>query len=312
MRRDRSLTIRIFALGIVWLCVTVRGGDRIVFTGPTNEVTAPAQPENPRIPAARNGSRLSFAPESPQLAIPYARPPVPMESRKPTKRSFFDEPALFSDPEEMRKSRERNDEPMVGTARYFESFQPREERALSPVRQYDWAPEEAEKLSNRSRESSPRHYESGLFSRNSDEPRVGIFGTRNDLNFENAPNRENELSRATQERQLEFERMLNPSLPNLNSRLPDRGLVQGVSPSQAAKPPVPFVAPPEPVRPSLDPMQAFNEQQQRRFAGPTMEDINRRVLGTPEVRRPTAIDSPDRRTPLMRQPTLQEIPARRF
>jgi len=232
---------------------------------------------------------------------------APGPPRKTERRTLFDEPELFSD-----KSQRNGDSTRTQKVKPYAwpSYDPtrnaEQDRALSPIRQYDWAPESSEKSVKDNTDQSHR-FESGLFSRSRDDER----NPRRDAltGFFEAPAKR-ELSREDLAGKAEFEKLLNPGLPAMIGR--NGPLGAPATPFGTARPPAPLIPMVDtPARTSLDPMQSYNDQQ-RRWAGPSMDDLNRKAFGTPAPKPARSTETADQRPPLMRQPTFQDFPGRRF
>jgi hypothetical protein len=312
----RGFAMLLLMVGVL----TAAAGDRIIFSTSDREEIAPPTPDNPRAPEVKEQLRLSLTPAAPQPVMPYVPPsPARPDPRKKTeRRTLFDEPELFADPFGRKKP---ESSPMDGSAP-GRSMTPRrfqipdlgreEERALSPVKQYDWAPEETEekKASASGTREQRLPFETSLFSARRDE---ALSATeRSAAGFLDHLSAR-DMARDRLERQAEFEKMLS-STPHPALRGTERGTSPLMSPLDTPRSPATFVAPPIPdaaPRLSLDPLQAFNEQQQR-LRAPSVDDLNRKALGSAETKRSSSGEKANQRPSLMRQPTFQDFPSRGF
>jgi len=300
----------------------VLAGDAIIFSKPDVEIAFPNESREARIPEIE-GRGLRFEQQAPS-AIPYIPPPIRYFEPKKEKRGIFDEPEMFAD-----KNENRNDDTAADDDKSLarKSFRPQsidplrrteQDRALSPVKQFDWTPAWSEKRPQPSKDSSDpfasNQREVGLMgerTRSPDESKelgASLFGF-----FKPA---RRELTREQLERRAEFEKLLNPTFAPLATRNP-QALGQEGSPLDIVKPPPAPVAPPpilglEASRRSLDPMQGFNDQQ-RNLRGPTVDDLNRKTFGSVAPPSPSSSQFKEQqRKPLIDQPTFQAFPERRF
>jgi hypothetical protein len=316
--------INVFSRGfavLLLLCgfFDATAGERIIFSKPDSEVVKPTTPENPRSPEMKE--RVGFSLPGPSQSIaPYlpAQPPMRPERRKTEGRTLLDEPEIFSDPF-AHKTREASliDRSSAGNSASAKPFRlpgagREEDRALAPIKQYDWTPDETEQDKALHTRDQRLPFESGLFGTRGENE----VSARQDsgLGFLHETSTRNSLKERL-ERQAAFDQLMNPA-PSaaIGVRGPERGNMSLMSPLDTPRSPATFVAPSIPdaaPRPSLDPMHAFNEQQ-RRLSGPTVDDLNRKVFGATESKRSSTIDKADQRTPLMRQPTFQTFPSRDF
>jgi hypothetical protein len=312
-----------FCCGLVTLflacgVLTATAGDRIIFSTSDRETIAPPVPDNPRAPEAKEQLRLSLTPAAPQPVMPYVPPPSPTRPdprKKAERRTLFDEPELFADPFARKTPEASSMDGNSGRSMAPKRFQipdlgRAEERALSPVKHYDWAPEATDEKKASTTRDQRLPFETSLFSARRDDtlaaPERSASGFLDHLSAR-------DTVRERLERQAEFERMLSSSPPPA-PRGVERANSPLMSPLDVPRSPATFVAPPIPdaaPRPSLDPMQAFNEQQQR-LRAPVVDDLNRRILGSAETKRSSPGEKANQRPSLMRQPTFQDFPARGF
>ena len=313
------LQLRCYRAAVVLaVCGTFFGaeaGERIIFSHSEKDVLAPAAPQNPRLPSATE-RHTSFAPAPLQTVAPYTPPSPRPEQRRNEKRSLFDAPELFLDKTTRDSSvtgMQRNSiSPHAPRPFFVPSLDAGTDpnRALSPIQQYDWNPESSETNTREKPADHRGRFESSMFSRSheNEDSRSAPNESLTDF-FENA--KKIELSRKQLESNAEFEKLLRPTPPMMIGRSPDEPA--GPTPLNATRTPTPVVPPLETSNPrsSLDPMQAFTDQQ-RHWRGPSMEDMNRKVFGSTAAKPSLSAENPDQRAPLMRQPTFQEFPARRF
>jgi len=301
----------VFTTAVCWMISFGMAGERIIFSKPDGIIIAPDAQMEARLPNNENHSIL-FAPQPAAPPVFYVPPRPQMDPSRPTEhRTLFDEPELFSD--KSLGDVNPNKRPQLATPWSTAPFDltrgGNPDRALSPIRQYDWTPEgDSTKKAAKDTLETQRHLDSGLFGRLREQdqnPRDESLG-----GFFNSPSK-HELTRGELERKAEWNQLLNPTLPSVSGREHVSDFAS--APTETARIPGPLLVSPSepPPRASLDPMQNYNDQQ-RRWRGPSMEDLNRKVFGNPAPKPETTPETADRRPSLMRQPTFQDFPGRKF
>jgi hypothetical protein len=299
---------RATAFAVLFTSVSIGvAGERIVFSKPDHEIL-PAKPPA-ELPNTESHSS-PFAPPTVAPAAPYIPPPPVVPSRKAERRTLFDTPDLFADKDRDKDSPIKPNPPRQLLKMPFDRERANEpERALSPISQYDWTPEADPARGKLSKDPSDSKwsFEPGVLGRSRDEASESRENSLAGF-FNAAP--KHELTRSELDRKAEWEQLLHPSLPPVSTHDAIPGAA--VTPSEIPRPSMPLIAQPDStVRPSLDPMQNYNDQQ-RRWSGPSVEDMNRKAFGLPAAKPEKTSEPEDRRTPLMRQPIIQDFPARRF
>jgi hypothetical protein len=345
-RQSFRLVVALMAFGIAM--ALAHAGDKVIFSRGSGEVLSPKKQDSINVPAGADDIR-GLNDSRPDVA-PYIPPPVNRtEPKKTERRTVFDEPKLFSDPlkekDDSREdedtksswfggSKEKNDRQSPALTLTDRFGKPTEDRALSPVRQFDWKPEASEDdgsdESNRAkRDSNKEQKNRSLFnSQWKDVVRTsplraiqedsGTMANAGVLNFgDRNSRREREEKREREERRFEFEKLINPGFAPLGSRDPSAlgGITSPLETSKAAPAPAltPVPAHVAPGRGAMSPFGAFADQQ-RSFRPTSFDDLNDKAFGGSVVKpvSPAPAAETAARRPLMSQPTFQDFPGRRF
>lgn len=306
--------------------INVFATDSVIVSKPDAALATPKASNPALLPSAPNDVRTLNFVQPPQPATPYIPPPiVRSEPRKVERRGFFDEPEMFSDKSKERDADEnlfeRAKERTLGarplTTPQNDFSRDESERALSPIWDFN-----SKTLNSATRRNDTRRMSPFDDSVETDRSAEGIWlGFKPEKDRERAdeisrfgfftatPKRES--ARDDRERRAELDRLLNNNFSPLGPKNP-LAVGNNISPLEVAKPtppaPLPNIA--TPGRRSLDPMQAY-EDQQRSWRGPSVDDLTRKVLGvnSQPASRPQPVDT---RPSLMRQPTVRDFPARSF
>lgn len=327
----RSIAI---ALALGGFVVAGFAGERVTLSKPDEELVAPKQADPVRLRTAPNEIRRDG--NQPTVSVPYVPPPMRMEPRRTERKNIFGDPLNpFAEPkgddavkeQDSLWSRSSRDQKPFSFPFADQGRREEQDRALSPIREFDWYPDnkEAGQKERTIRDQQP------MWSRSENDQTepvsVGAFRVWRDASRETENNRlfghfqtgresrdlRREPTQQEMDRHNEFQKLINPSF----SPLARNGTADAIaSPMDAARGSAPVMPATPAVAPqsrSLDPMHVYKDQQQS-WRGPSIEEINRRsfgVVSTPsEPPRPSVL-SPAK-VPLMRQPTVLEIPARAF
>lgn len=300
---------------LLFVCAAaLRAGEAIIFSQPDRANFAPSsQPDVTTIFPQSDVSTFRFGPPppvaTPTIIIPrilHGPPP------KAERRSLFDVPALFSDPNSSRS------EPAPETSKALSPW-PRldspssseRDSALYPMRRF-YGLEETYGVRTKDSRANVERGDSRLFAGRDQDPRLSrhdaLFGVSD---REVTPH----LTAEERARKEEFTRLLNPTIPSAGSGPRD---LDPTDPLVAKSKELPHNAGQllphvESQVHSLDPMQKYTDQQ-RRWSPPSVEEYNsKKVFGVAVAPKPSiSPEAVDRRPPLMRQPTIQDFPARRF
>lgn len=309
------------------------GAEPIRFSKPAVEIAAPDRAE-PRLPEARvKGFDFSTPPGAAPMTQPMMSQPsiILLEPRGRNEEETDDRSGrrnlrdLHKLPGSIRDQGEQNQKDprfsagatllnppypnrvnMPGLNDSLRTGRPENSRSLSPVTNFDW--EERDSTT----EPGGSSFQNQKDQRNRDPFAVqddkSETATRNRSLFDLFSARPKEKPTPDQiEHRAAFEQLLNPhaavAIKGPNSLNPVSALNSSRPPSSTTLPTINAG--------SRDPMQAYN-QQQTRLRGPRMEDVNSRYA--PRSDAPTATKKTESRfqTPLSRQPTMHDIPNRKF
>jgi hypothetical protein len=324
------------ALAIGSLVAPALAGDRVTLSKPGKEEVAPQEADTVRLRRAPNEFRRENLQPPPDVS--YIPPEVRVEPRKTVRKNIFGDPINpFSESRDGEEEKEegslygkRSAEPKQLILPFTEAARKQEQdRALSPIRQFDWSPEDKGQKQGGPREQQPiwsrrdnDNVEPGMFgslglrrdsAREAGNGRLfGLFGAER----ENQESSRNELTRQELERRNEFQKLINPSFSPLARNGAGDVLGSPTDPARANAPIMPVTPMPSPRGGSLDPMQVYRDQQQS-WRGPSMDDLNRRTFGAVAVPSPSPSQSRSTPTtapkiPLMRQPAILDMPSRTF
>ncbi len=308
---------------------SLHGGDKVIFSKPVDEIVAPHDPDALPIPGADSEVRhLDLS--GPETPMPYIPPPMrnDLRRRDRDRKNILGDPLNpFKEPKESDKSdqdRFANDkDPSTNSAAFalVDPMRKREQdRALSPVRQFDWSPDDSslDKNKKSAREKllhfgdEPSRNDKGFFgARRKSEDDTGS-GSVFDFFRKNSDRDDDDRDRDVVNN--DFTKGIEFTSPvaapeSTFAKLPS----PTASPFESAKSAAPVMVPipaPLPERRSLAPVQSYNDQ--KSWGAPSVDDINRKAQGIgPQA--PVRMDPfQSGRPPLLRAPLNQDIPSRRF
>ena len=327
-----------------WGGSTLRGAEPIRFSKPAVEIAAPDRAE-PKLPEAHvKGFDFSTPPAAAPMQPMMNQPSVIIleprdrkdraedESEDPLgRRDLYSLRDLRKPPGSPRDQGEPGQKDPRGSARTTSlnpfnpnrmnnmpglndsgrAGHPENAPSLSPVTRFDWEePDSSLESGGSSSRNRKGSRNSNPFAVRDDEEETS---TRNASSFDLFSSRPKEKpTRDLIEHRAAFEKLLNPNadlaVQSPNSLAP----VSALDPSRPASSiALPTLGMPKIETGGRDPMQAYN-QQQTRLRGPRMEDVNNRY--SPHGDASTVAPKADSRfqTPLSRQPTIHDIPTRKF
>ncbi len=336
-RRDRTLVpARLF----VCVLAVLAGGipllaDQIEFSRPTVEIATPVKAEE-FLPETTT-KRLGF--QSPQM-LPDVIRPQPAIIRRSTREEDENEDRFpfrnsnRSGETALRKRSARDSRettlpdglshPRTGRDPFALDRQ-ESQPALAPMMDLNWDARESSKNPNHAtlgRYGSGERKDRNDRERNDERKPAFFAGRSEDVDRENGfqTARFSDLldlspkekpSQEILDRRASFEQLLNPGTA-MAGRTP--GSLEPVPSLDGATVvpglPMPTIGRMKAETRSADPMQAFNGQQDR-LRGPTIEDVNRKYSRPASAQSSSTLDSRFQ-TPLNRQPTVRELPSRRF
>lgn len=305
--------------------VTATAGEPIRFSKPAVALAAPAK-EQADLPELRT-KRMGFS--APEMEPSVAQPPPPIlrvpprDEKRDDRHWLLRDPKIFSDPD--RDSGETTSaNPHSGrTASPWSNDRlgmqtPDSMRALAPVTDFNWNARESGSHQRDVFGNNP----SVKGDRNDTRPR-SPFGTREDSSagsdafrpsplFEMFGARPKEKpNTGPSERRAAFEQLLNPSAGPAGKGPNSLEPVVGAPDTAKRSAPLalPTIGGSKLESKPTDPMTAFNQQHDR-LRGPVFEGIEKKY-STPAAAPISPLD-PRYQTPLNRQPTVHEFPARKF
>ena len=206
----------------------------------------------------------------------------------------------------------------IQSSNSFQNFKRSEaSHALSPITDFHWDPrsnERSNSFSGNSFSSSDKKdaRDRDAFARpdSSEQNKEFTSSFFADM-FVTRP--KDKLTDAQLERRAAFERLLNRDATTMTARTPSslepvtalesiKGTVSGA---------IPIIPSPQIDMRPIGPMEGF-DQRQARLRGPGMEDFNRKYGPASTAPAVSAGIGDQRQTPLMRQPTVHDIPTRKF
>jgi hypothetical protein len=339
-RRDGTpVSARVFAsiLAVLAGGVPLRA-DQIEFSKPAVEIATPAKAEE-FLPATTS-KRLGF--DTPQMAPPVVVRQQPAIIRRAPREEDEEEDRLpfrnssrsgdttsrnrsVRDPRETKLpdalAHPRTGREPLGLER------PDSQQALAPVMDLNWDAGESKKNptratlgrsgygerndpNDRDRDRSEGHKPAFFSGREEDVDRNSGFQVArfSDL-FGGAP--KEKPSQEILDRRATFEQLLNPGAAVAGRTPGSLEPVPSLDPTTVVPGlPMPTLGRLKGESRSADPMQAFNVQQDR-LRGPSIEDVNRKYSKPASGNSSPALESRFQ-TPLNRQPTMRELPTRKF
>lgn len=322
------------------------GAEPIRFSKPAVEIAAPDRAE-PRLPEARV---KGFDFSAPPVAAPMTQPMMSQPSvifleprdRKGGNDDESDDRSGRRDPYDLRDLRKlpgslreqgepgQKDPRNSGGANTLNPFNPNRMNipglndplrtghhenspSLSPVTKFDWEESDSSIETGGSASQNrkgQRNRNPNPFAVQDDEAESSAGKTSSFDLFSSRP--KEKPTRDMLEHRAAFEQLLNPSA-GLTIKAPNSlEPVSALDPSRPASSATqPTLGLPQINAGTRDPMQAYN-QQQTRLRGPRMEDVNNRYAPQTSASASSPNTSSRFQTPLSRQPTIQDMPKRKF